>query len=174
MDEKSDVDHGAGTTALVPSDSAPASISPSDRCDTTNERKENRWTIKDELAGWQDIAKRAQAGLWSWEKKFADVIKSCKKYDNDLLKGMATIFNERDKAIKELAVNDSNREKAQSKAIKTLERKIRQMYRASLDQKSLIMNLQNEIERRDRVIDQLELEREDLVKEVSWRKVSPK
>jgi hypothetical protein len=38
------------------------------------------------------------------------------------------------------------------------------MHRASLDQKSLIANLQNEIKRRDMVIDELELKVEDMTR----------
>jgi hypothetical protein len=175
MTDKSDLDHGAGTGTLNLSESVSDSISSSYTCDGIDKHKEkDSWTIKDELAGWQDIAKRAQAGLWSWEKKFANVIKAYKKNENDMLQGMASILIERDKKIKELSANESNREKTQSKVIKTLERKIRQMHRASLDHKSLIRDLQNEIERRDRVIDQLEFEREDLMDEVSRREASPK
>jgi hypothetical protein len=170
MTEKSDVDHGAGSSTLNLSKSVPASISTSNQCDTIDKYEEkDSWTIKDELAGWQDIAKRAQAGLWAWEKKFADVIKAYKKNENDMLQGMASILNERDRTIKELSANEYNLDKTQSKVIKTLERKIRQMHRASLDQKSLIRNLQIEIERRNKVIDQLEFEKEGLMRDVSGR-----
>jgi plasmid maintenance system killer protein len=93
-----------------------------------------------------------------------------KKHEENLLEGMAIILNERDEKIEELTTEDSNRNNVQSQVIKTLERKIRQMHRASLDQKILIANLQNEVERRNRVIDQLELENENLAREVNWRK----
>jgi predicted RNase H-like nuclease (RuvC/YqgF family) len=83
---------------------------------------------------------------------------------------MAIILNERDEKIEELTTGDSDRNNAQSQVIKTLERKIRQMHRALLDQKNLIANLQNEVERHNRVIDQLELENENLEREVDWRK----
>jgi ribosomal 50S subunit-associated protein YjgA (DUF615 family) len=89
-----------------------------------------------------------------------------KKHEENLLEGMAIIINERDKEIEDLSANNAKREYTQLQVIKTLEQKIRQMYRASLAQKGLIANLQNEVERRDRVIGELELEVEDLAREV--------
>jgi ribosomal 50S subunit-associated protein YjgA (DUF615 family) len=89
-----------------------------------------------------------------------------KKHEENLLEGMAIIINEKDKEIEDLSANNAKREYTQLQVIKTLEQKIRQMHRASLAQKGLIANLQNEVERRDRVIGELELEVEDLAREV--------
>jgi hypothetical protein len=77
---------------------------------------------------------------------------------------MMIILKGKDKQIEELSANNASRENTQWQAVKTLERKIRQTHRASLDQKNLIANLQNEIERRNMVIDELELEVEELTR----------
>jgi hypothetical protein len=85
------------------------------------------------------------------------------KHENNVLTGMASILDQRDEKIRELSVSDSDRD---SRVVKTLERKIHQMQRASLGQESLIANLKNEIERRNVVIDWLKFEKEDLEREI--------
>jgi hypothetical protein len=87
-----------------------------------------------------------------------------KRHKENLLERMAIIINERDKEIGDLNANNARREYTQSQVIKTLEQRIRQMHRASLAQKGLIANLQNEVERRGRVIGELELKVEDLAR----------
>jgi hypothetical protein len=160
--ETSTPDHTETSLVIVPSDNNNHGTEDRDEEDDTN--------VIDQLAGFDDMAKRAQAMLWSWENKFAEMMAANKKHEENLLEGMAIILNQRDEKIEELTTEDSNRNNAQSQVIKTLERKIRQMHRASLDQTNLIANLQNEVERRNRVIDQLELENENLAREVNWRK----
>jgi Rad3-related DNA helicase len=160
--ETSTPDHIETLLVLVPSDN--------NNHGTEDRDEEDDINVIDQLAGFDDMAKRAQAILWSWENKFAEMMAANKKHEENLLEGMAIILNERDEKIEELTTGDSDRNNAQSQVIKTLERKIRQMHRALLDQKNLIANLQTEVERRNRVIDQLELENENLEREVDWRK----
>jgi hypothetical protein len=94
--------------------------------------------VKNQLDLFKDMVKRAQTMLWSWERKFDEVMVANRKHEESLFEGMMIILKGKDKQIEELSANNASRENTQSQAVKTLERKIRQTHRASLDQKNLV------------------------------------